>query len=57
MMLGAASAPVAKAGSVSGADAVGGKRVKTTTDVFVRVKAYAVDGTEEVLFSQPFMLY
>ena len=24
--------------------------------VFVRVKAYAVDGSEEVLFSQPFML-
>lgn len=26
-------------------------------DVFARVKAYAVDGSEEELFSQPFMLY
>jgi hypothetical protein len=25
-------------------------------DVFARVKAYAVDGSEEELFSQPFML-
>ena len=26
-------------------------------DVFARVKAYATDGSEEVLFSQPFMLF
>jgi hypothetical protein len=26
-------------------------------DVFARVKAYAIDGTGEELFSQPFMLY
>jgi hypothetical protein len=26
-------------------------------DVFARVKAYAIDGSEEELFSQPFMLY
>ena len=25
-------------------------------DIFVRVKAYAVDGTGEILYSQPFML-
>jgi hypothetical protein len=26
-------------------------------DVYARVKAYATDGSGEVLFSQPFMLY
>ena len=34
-----------------------GKSVGPRVDVFARVKAYAIDGSEEELFSQPFMLY
>ena len=33
-----------------------GSSVGPQVDVFVRVKAYATDGSDEVLFSQPFML-
>ena len=34
-----------------------GNGVGPRVDVFARVKAYAIDGTGEELFSQPFMLY
>lgn len=34
-----------------------GNSVGPRIDVFARVKAYATDGSEEVLFSQPFMLF
>jgi hypothetical protein len=34
-----------------------GNSVGPRVDVFARVKAYAIDGSEEELFSQPFMLY
>ena len=34
-----------------------GSSVGPHVDVFARVKAYATDGSDEVLFSQPFMLF
>jgi hypothetical protein len=34
-----------------------GSSVGPYVDVFAHVKAYAIDGSEEELFSQPFMLY
>ena len=34
-----------------------GSSVGPQVDVFARVKAYATDGSDEVLFSQPFMLF